>query len=113
MALGTATHDNPARPAAGAPGWLRPPGNEGKPAEFTRDYDARHCLTLRVLHYRKGGGNPMPHTFMGKVQFDADMLTNDDRFQWEQTVGATLNRIWKSYTGRNVQIGRASCRERV
>ena len=44
----------------------------------------------------------MPHTFMGKVQFDADMLTNDDRFQWEQTVGATLNRIWESYTGRNV-----------
>jgi len=44
----------------------------------------------------------MPHSFMGKVQFDADLLTNDDRFQWEQSVAATLNKVWESYTGRNL-----------
>jgi hypothetical protein len=44
----------------------------------------------------------MTHNFKDKVQFDADLLKNQDSFEWEQTVAATLNRLWASYTGRNV-----------
>jgi hypothetical protein len=44
----------------------------------------------------------MPHTFMNKVQFDADVLKNEVRFEWEQTVAATLNKLWASSAGRDV-----------
>jgi hypothetical protein len=44
----------------------------------------------------------MAKSFYGKVQFDADLLEGNDRFQWEQTVLAALNEIWRSFTGRNL-----------
>ncbi len=46
---------------------------------------------------------------MNKVQYDAGRLKGKTRFEWEQTVAATINKLWASYTGRNMldELGRS------